>query len=423
MANLQRKRLLVVKGSFEHFGGGERNLINNLESWTKYFDISFATLHPNGNLIEKLNELNIPLFSPVKHWSYSRGVFSEIFAISSRNASKKWHSMLSSTEQGVGLNTLFPNIDAVNITSGMASLEILPIIPSNIPIHTHMLEPNRGLHSDDLHFDVDGTPKRNLKLTRFLLSKQKKIDEKLVTLASKRGAISGNSKNTCDRIKQVYGVESNCLYPSIDANLWPIKPTRDEDWESVKKEFDLVENKYVITIGHAIYAKGLWNTITELRNSDLQIVQIGGGVNEKHMGHAKINNVELKALPRVSQATIRALMRNAKAMVSNAINEPFGLTPPEAYFVDCPVIVLNQGGFRETVVDGKTGRLMDEGADWISAIDEGDKNRKEWSKAGREHIKKLDLTPEAQGKKLFEILTPFFEQDYSQSKRLEQIPP
>ena len=29
MAKPQRKRLLLIKGSFEHFGGGERDLINN----------------------------------------------------------------------------------------------------------------------------------------------------------------------------------------------------------------------------------------------------------------------------------------------------------------------------------------------------------------------------------------------------------
>lgn len=411
MTRSQRKRLLLVKGSFEHFGGGERDLINNLEALSRYFDLSFATLHPNKELIEKLNELNIPLFSPVRNWSYSRGIFSEIFAKSSRTASKKWYSMLSLTKQGVGLNTLFSNLDAVNITTGMASLEILPLIPNNIPVHTHMLEPNRGLHSNDLHYDVDGTPKQNLKITNFLLSKQRRIDEKLVALASRRGDISGNSKNTCERIKQVYGIESNFLYPSIDTNLWPVKPTKDEDWESVKEEFDLRKNEYVITIGHAIYAKGLWKTISKLRHSKLQIVQLGGGVNEKHKEHAKKNNVELKALPRVSQATIRALMRNAKAMVSNAINEPFGLTPPEAYFVDCPVIVSNQGGFRETVVDGQTGRLMNEGDDWNSAIDEGHKNRKEWSKAGRDHIKKMDLTPENQARKVFETFSQYFEEE------------
>ena len=411
MANPPRKRLLLVKGSFEHFGGGERDLINNLEAWSKYFDLSVATLHPNKELIEKLNELEIPLFSPVRNWSYSHGIFSEIFARSSKNASNKWYSMLSLTKQGVGLNTLFYNIDAVNITSGMASLEILPLIPKGVPIHTYMHEPNRGLYSNDLHFDIDGTPKQNLKITNLFLSKQRKIDVKLVELASDRGKISGNSKNTSARIKQVYDIESDYLYPSINIDLWPIKPTKDEDWDSVKKEYKLESNNYVITIGHAIYAKGLWKTIENLKSSNLEIVQIGGGVNEKHHEHAKKNNIKLKPLPRVSQATIRALMRNAKAMVSNAINEPFGLTPPESYFVDCPVIVSNQGGFRETVVDGVTGRLLNDDDDWVSAIEEGHKNRTNWSKAGREHIHKIDLTPETQARKVYQILSEYYEEE------------
>ena len=405
MAHPQRKRLLLVKGSFEHFGGGERDLINNLEAWSKYFDLSIATLHPHEELREKLNELNIPLFSPIENWSYSHGTLSEIFAKSTKKASQKWYSMLSLTKQGVGLTTLFSNIDAVNITTGMASLEILPFIPKNIPLHTYMHEPNRGLHSNDLHFDIDGKPKQNLKITNLFLSKQRRIDEKLVELAAKRGKISGNSKYTCERIQQVYGIESNFLYPSINTKLWPIKPSKDEDWNAVKKEFNLTQNQYIITIGHAIYAKGLWQTIENLNSSKLTIVQIGGGVTDRHHQHAKTNNVELIALPRVSQATIRVLMRNAKAMVSNAINEPFGLTPPESYFVECPVIVSNQGGFRETVVDGITGRLLNQGDDWISAIEEGHMKRKKWSKAGREHIEKIDLTPETQAKKVYDLLT------------------
>ena len=405
MAHPQRKRLLLVKGSFEHFGGGERDLINNLEAWSKYFDLSLATLHPNEELIEKLNELNIPLYSPIKNWSYSHGALSEILAKSTKKASQKWYSMLTLTQQGVGLSTLFSNIDAVNITTGMASLEIIPFIPKNIPLHTYMHEPNRGLHSNDLHFDIDGKPKQNLIITTLLLSKQRKIDKKLVRLAYKRGKISGNSKNTCERIKQVYGIESDFLYPSINTKLWPMQPTKDEDWSAVERDFNLTKNQYIITIGHAIHAKGLWKTIENLNSSNLTIVQIGGGVTDRHHQHAKTNNVELKALPRVSQATIRTLMRNAKAMVSNAINEPFGLTPPESYFVECPVIVSNQGGFRETVVDGVTGRLLNQGDDWVAAIEEGHLNREKWSKAGREHIEKIDLTPKTQAKKVYDLLT------------------
>ena len=409
MARPQRKRLLLVKGSFENFGGGERDLINNLSAWSKFFDISVATLHPNEELMEKLDQLDIPLFSPIRNWSYSRGAFSEIFALSSKKASKSWYSMLSLTKQGPGLNTLFSNIDAVNITTGMASLEIIPFIPKKIPIHTYMHEPNRGLHSNDLHYDIDGTPKQNLRFTNFLLSKQRKIDEKLVQLANSRGPISGNSKNTCERIKQVYGIDSDFLYPSINLDLWPTEPSDDEDWESVKNKFNLIENNYVITIGHAIYAKGLWKTIEKLKNSELQLVQIGGGVTEKHHNHAKKNNVELKPLPRIPQHTIRALMRNARALISNAINEPFGLTPPEAYFVDCPVVVSNQGGFRETVVDGVTGRLLEDDDDWIEAINLANKNRKLWSEQGRKHIESIDLSPETQGRKVFNLLSKYFE--------------
>ena len=75
MANLQRKRLLLVKGSFEPFGGGERDLINNLEAWSKYFDLSVATLHPNKELIEKLNDLKIEEFREKELKKIDRNIF------------------------------------------------------------------------------------------------------------------------------------------------------------------------------------------------------------------------------------------------------------------------------------------------------------------------------------------------------------
>ena len=206
-------------------------------------------------------------------------------------------------------------------------------------------------------------------------------------------------------------MDSSVLYPSINKKLWPIKPTKDEDWSEVKDKFNLKKNGYVITIGHAIYAKGLWKTIEKLNGSELELVQIGGGITKKHHDHAEKNNIKLKPLPRVSQPTIRALMRNAKAMISNAINEPFGLTPPESYFVDCPVIVSNQGGFKETVIDGVTGRLLEDKDDWLAAIDEGHENREKWSSAGRKHIEEMDLSINSQGRKVFEILSSHFEEE------------
>ncbi len=39
-------------------------------------------------------------------------------------------------------------------------------------------------------------------------------------------------------------------------------------------------------------------------------------------------------------------------------NEPFGLTPIESMACETPVLAVNDGGYKETVVDGKTGFLL-----------------------------------------------------------------
>ena len=40
-----KPRLLVVKGTFEQFGGAERDLLNNLKAWQEQFEITCASLH------------------------------------------------------------------------------------------------------------------------------------------------------------------------------------------------------------------------------------------------------------------------------------------------------------------------------------------------------------------------------------------
>jgi glycosyltransferase involved in cell wall biosynthesis len=40
------------------------------------------------------------------------------------------------------------------------------------------------------------------------------------------------------------------------------------------------------------------------------------------------------------------------------MDEDFGMTPVEAMASGKPVVAVNEGGFKETVVDGKTGVLV-----------------------------------------------------------------
>ncbi len=55
---------------------------------------------------------------------------------------------------------------------------------------------------------------------------------------------------------------------------------------------------------------------------------------------------------------IRDLYCRAKIAVALANNEPFGLIPLETMACGVPVVALNEGGYKETVLDEKTGYLI-----------------------------------------------------------------
>jgi glycosyltransferase involved in cell wall biosynthesis len=53
------------------------------------------------------------------------------------------------------------------------------------------------------------------------------------------------------------------------------------------------------------------------------------------------------------------LYAKCKGLICTALDEDFGLTPIEAMASGKPVVAVNEGGFRETVVHGKTGLLVE----------------------------------------------------------------
>ena len=57
-------------------------------------------------------------------------------------------------------------------------------------------------------------------------------------------------------------------------------------------------------------------------------------------------------------ATVKDLYSRAKGFIATALNEDFGLTPVEAMAAGKPVIAPDEGGYRETIIDGVTGRLI-----------------------------------------------------------------
>ena len=400
-----KPRLLVVKGTFEQFGGAERDLLNNLQAWQEHFEITLTSLHLPQDARDLLESLDILYLTPAIPWKKPTGSWAEFRALASRQASNRWWNMLELTEQGLRLHDVLATSDAVHLTSGVASLEFSQMVPKDLPIHYHCLEPHRGLHEDVLHRRVDGTPKQNLAMTKFLLGKQRRRDISMThdLVDRSNSAISGNSPWIQQRIKSVYNEDSGLLWPSVDLDVWK--------GDSPEPEMR------VVAIGSASFVKGTMDTIDMLAGTDLVYHHVGGGSEEDLAilrGHAKRKEVEFVVEPRLSQEALVSLVKRSLAVVSLARNEPFGLTPIEAQAAGTPALMVDEGGYQHTVKDGVSGRLLprDDWSAWHAALEEAkdSENRAAWSKAGQAHIANLGLQPEDQAETLKKIVSKLRDQ-------------
>ena len=74
--------------------------------------------------------------------------------------------------------------------------------------------------------------------------------------------------------------------------------------------------------------------------------------------YLETKNVEL--LGRVSDNELPKFYAEAKGFLALERDVDFGMTPLEANAAGTPVIALNSGGFRETIIDGVTGFLIND---------------------------------------------------------------
>lgn len=394
-------RLLVAKGSFQVMGGAERDLLRVLPSLNRIFSVQMATIHPSQELRSLCKLENVPLICPTVPWENPTEAISIILDTGRDTSSKAWGEC-------EGLDEAISRTDAVHIVSGDGSLTLLDHVPQTVKVHLHMLEPHRGLYEDTLHREVDGSPKRSLLLTRLLLSRARRRDKVLIDTNSKRGrfGISGNSTFSAKRTSDVYGINAGVLWPCVDASEFPSDSSHDPENPFSESDVD-----YVVSIGRASWAKGTWETISMLQDTGLCLVHVGGGDDASLAmirAHADSCGVGLWIAPTLPSPKLVKLMRDSRAVVSMAHAESFGLTPIEAFAVGIPALFVNEGGFRETLIDGVNGRLLprDDYGAWHSALEQAadGSTRTAWADAGRARIAEMDLSPDAHCDRLKSIL-------------------
>lgn len=133
-----------------------------------------------------------------------------------------------------------------------------------------------------------------------------------------------NSNEVKQRIWKFYRRESTVIYPPVD----------------LPKPQKLKRLDYYLIVSRPVGGKGIELGIEAAKKYNFKLKIVGGGS--------------------VSDEELVILYSQAKAFLALSRDEDFGITPVEAMACGTPVIAFNGGGYKETVINGKTGVLFDD---------------------------------------------------------------
>lgn len=160
-----------------------------------------------------------------------------------------------------------------------------------------------------------------------------------------------NSKNVALRIEKFYRKKSIIIYPPVEV-------------EKIIKQTSSIRSKedYYLIVSRLVGAKGIEEAVLIFSKlgKKLKIVGEAHGFSdvESKVRGQRSKNIEF--LGRVSDEKLWELYAKARAFIALARDEDFGMTVVEAQAAGTPVVAFNGGGFRESVIDGVTGVLINE---------------------------------------------------------------
>lgn len=195
--------------------------------------------------------------------------------------------------------------------------------------------------------------------------------------------IIATSKNVKERIKEYLGKDSKIIYPPIEIKKFKYKQNGDY-WLSVNR---LINHKR---------AELQIEAFRKLPNEKLIIV---GSYEQsrhfkkyaKYINSIKPNNVEI--LNWIEDKELINLYSNCKGFIATSKDEDFGLTAVEAMASGKPVIAPNEGGYKEIIINKKTGTLINDinPDKLVSAIKELGENPEKYKTACIKQAKKFDV--------------------------------
>lgn len=151
------------------------------------------------------------------------------------------------------------------------------------------------------------------------------------------------SANAQQRLKQIYNVDSEVLYPFVDLERFAgVEPFK---------------GGYLLVISRLNRYKRVDLAVEAAKQLGWSLKIVGTGPELKHLEQLADSSIEF--LGAVEEKLLTQLLAGCKALVVVA-EEDFGLTPLEAQALGKPVVAYKKGGALETVIDGQTGVFFDQ---------------------------------------------------------------
>jgi glycosyltransferase involved in cell wall biosynthesis len=159
-----------------------------------------------------------------------------------------------------------------------------------------------------------------------------------------------NSMNTKKRVKKFLNRDAEVIYPPTDTKKFYYKKAKN----------------YWLSVNRLLPPKRIDMQIRAFKKMPEENLVIVGCYEKsrnflkykKHIENIKPKNV--KILNWVSDKKLKKLYSECKGLIMISMDEDFGMSPVEAMASGKPVIASNEGGLKESVINGKTGILIDE---------------------------------------------------------------
>lgn len=161
-----------------------------------------------------------------------------------------------------------------------------------------------------------------------------------------------NSENVKQRIEKFYRKQATVIYPPIDTELFEVAA------EGVKEK-----DNYFFIASRLVGGKGIEEAAEAAVKLDFKLKiagEVGGWAQVPGRLEKYKEKGQIELLGRVSDEELAGWYARAKGFIALEKDVDFGMTPVEAMAAGTPVIALNNGGFRETVLEGKTGLFVED---------------------------------------------------------------